>query len=156
MNALSRNLFQQFDHELYTLPHKLQSFQLSGLQEESTIEDPRIHAVFRDARQVTRTNHWPFERPNQVRILVVHVGKAGGASINDDLRILMQAPKFLQCRMSRYRAKIDFLMDKCRQTRPGAHKVAKITYQTYSDWHLARPESPKEREKHSKSRRHSF
>lgn len=146
IHALSRNLFRQFDHELYTLPYKLQSFQLSGLQEESTIVDPRMHAVFRDARQVAVTNDWPFQRPNQVRILVVHVGKAGGASINEELRILMQAPKFLSCRMKRYRTKIDFLMDKCRQTRPGANKVAKITYQTYSDWHLARPESPKERE----------
>lgn len=81
---------------------------------------------------------WPFQSPAHVRVLFVHVGKAGGMSLNTKLKVMDQTRKFLGCRR-KYQTEAQFLEDKCRQT-PGAGGVSKLTLRLFGHIHRSFPE----------------
>ena len=84
---------------------------------------------------------WPFESPQHVRVLFVHVGKAGGMSLNARLKVLEQTRKFLGCRQ-KYENETQFLKDKCRQT-PGTRGLSKLTLRLFGHFHRSFPEDEK-------------
>uniref|UniRef100_A0A7S3LDG8 Sulfotransferase domain-containing protein n=1 Tax=Amphora coffeiformis TaxID=265554 RepID=A0A7S3LDG8_9STRA len=84
---------------------------------------------------------WPFESPAHVRVLFVHVGKAGGMSLNARLKVLDQTRKFLKCRQ-KYETDEQFLKDKCRIT-PGMGGVSKLTLRLFGHMHRSFPEDKK-------------
>ena len=84
---------------------------------------------------------WPFESPAHVRVLFVHVGKAGGMSLNARLKVLDQTRKFLGCRQN-YQTDEQFLSDKCRIT-PGMGGVSKLTLRLFGHMHRSFPDDKK-------------
>ena len=55
---------------------------------------------------------WPFRVYRHARIYVIHVGKTGGATLNEVLKFKVQQKKFLECRMHR-----PVVLDPCRNRR---------------------------------------
>ena len=108
--------------------------------------DAAARKVMYEARQVMEENDWPFRHRTEIRILFVHVGKAGGASLNDVLRVLMQAPKFLKCRMHRSHSSRALLRDSCRDSSKGVKHVSWLTHRIHADMHLERPIDPEQRD----------
>lgn len=79
--------------------------------------------------------HWPFGF-RFARIYVIHVGKTGGATLNEALKFKIQQKKFLECRMHR-----NVVMDPCRNAgkRPGAANVSHLTQRAYAHMHMREP-----------------
>lgn len=89
---------------------------------------------------IDKNFHWSLTNPQDIRLLFVHVGKAGGMSLNSQLKVLDQTRKFLGCRI-KYTTDQDFRRDACRQV-PGAGKVAKLTLHIYGHLHRNFPTIP--------------